>query len=101
MRTKCSNELIVFKFRPRRYRWQVIATVILLGSVGCGKAEPPQARRPEVEVVQVEQKDVPVCNEWVGTLEGLVNAQLKPQVIGYLLRQTYKEGSFVKKCELV
>src|SRR5438094_3002073 len=101
MRTKCSNELIVFKFRPRRYRWQVIATVILLGSVGCGKAEPPQARPPEVEVVQVEQKDVPIWNEWVGTLEGLVNAQIKPQVLGYLLRQTYKEGSFVRKGELL
>src|SRR5947208_1433570 len=101
MRTKCSNELIVFKFRPRRYRWQVIATVILLGSVGCGKAEPPQARPTEVEVVQVEQKDVPIWNEWVGTLEGLVNAQIKPQVLGYLLRQTYKEGSFVRKGELL
>src|SRR5438046_189166 len=101
MRTKCSNELIVFKFRPRRYRWQVIATVILMGSVGCGKAELPQARPPEVEVVQVEQKDVPIWNEWVGTLEGLVNAQIKPQVLGYLLRQTYKEGSFVKKGELL
>jgi membrane fusion protein (multidrug efflux system) len=101
MRTKCSNELIAFKFRPRRYRWQVIATVILLGSVGCGKSEQPQARPPEVEVVRVEQKDVPIWNEWVGTLDGLVNAQIKPQVTGYLLRQTYKEGSFVRKGELL
>src|SRR5947208_14406349 len=101
MRTKCSNELIAFKFRPRRYRWQVIATVILLGSVGCGKSDQPQARPPEVEVVQVEQKDVPIWNEWVGTLEGLVNAQIKPQVLSYLLRQTYKEGSFVRKGELL
>src|SRR6059058_5110753 len=97
MRTKCSNELIAFKFRPPRYRWQVIATVILLGSVGCGKSEQPQARPPEVEVVQVEQKDVPIWNEWVGTLDGLVNAQIRPQVTGYLLRQTYQEGSFVRK----
>ena len=101
MRTKCSNELIVFKFRPRRYRWQVIATVILLGSVGCGKSDQPQARPPEVEVVQVEQKDVPIWNEWVGTLDGLVNAQIRPQVTGYLLRQTYQEGSFVRKGQLL
>ena len=101
MRTKCSNELIAFKFRPRRYRWQVIATVILLGSVGCGKSEQPQARPPEVEVVQVEQKDVPIWNEWVGTLDGLVNAQIRPQVTGYLLRQTYQEGSFVRKGQLL
>src|SRR5438093_8527790 len=101
MRTKCSNELIAFKFRPRRYRWQVIATVILLGSVGCGKSDQPQARPPEVEVVQVEQKDVPIWNEWVGTLDGLVNAQIRPQVTGYLLRQTYQEGAFVRKGQLL
>jgi membrane fusion protein (multidrug efflux system) len=101
MRTKCSNKLIAFKFRPRRYRWQVIASVILLSSLGCGKSEQPQARPPEVEVVQVEQKDVPIWNDWVGTLDGFVNAQIKPQVTGYLLRQTYKEGSFVKKGQLL
>jgi membrane fusion protein (multidrug efflux system) len=87
------------KRRPRF--WQVIASVILLSSIGCGKSEQPQARPPEVEVVRVEQKDVPIWNEWVGTLEGLVNAQIKPQVTGYLLRQTYQEGSFVKKGQLL
>src|SRR5437899_4492152 len=108
MRMKCSDKWFVFKFpqintpvKRRSSVWRVIATVILLGSVGCGKAEPPQARPPEVEVVQVEQKDVPIWNEWVGTLEGLVNAQIKPQVLGYLLRQTYKEGSFVRKGQLL
>src|SRR6266498_3390523 len=108
MRMKCSDEWFVFKFpqidtpvkrRPRF--WQLIAIVILLSSIGCGKSEQPQARPPEVEVVQVEQKDVPIWNEWVGTLDGLVNAQIKPQVTGYLLRQTFKEGSFVKKGELL
>ena len=87
------------KRRPRF--WQVIASVILLSSLGCGKSEQPQARPPEVEVVRVEQKDVPIWNEWVGTLEGFVNAQIKPQVTGYLLRQTYQEGSFVKKGQLL
>jgi membrane fusion protein (multidrug efflux system) len=108
MRMKCSDEWFVFKFPQigtpvKRWPsfWRVIASVILLSSVGCGKSEQPQARPPEVEVVQVEQKDVPIWNEWVGTLEGLVNAQIKPQVTGYLLRQTYKEGSFVKKGELL
>ncbi len=105
---KCSDELFVFKFsqidtpvkrRPRF--WQVLASVILLSSLGCGKSEQPQARPPEVEVIQVEQKDVPIWNEWVGTLDGFVNAQIKPQVTGYLLRQTYQEGSFVKKGQLL
>src|SRR5437868_9980387 len=98
MRMKCSDEWLVFKFpqidmpvKRRRSVWWVIASVILLSSVGCGKSEPPQARPPEVEVVRVEQRDVPIWNEWVGTLGGLVNAQLKLQVTGYLLRQTYQE----------
>jgi membrane fusion protein (multidrug efflux system) len=108
MRNKCSSQWFVVKFcsidRPVKRRppfWQVIASVILLSSVGCGKSEQPQARPPEVEVVRVEQKDVPIWNEWVGTLEGFVNAQIKPQVTGYLLRQTYQEGSFVKKGQLL
>ena len=108
MRMKCRDEWFVVKFlqidtpvkrRPRF--WQVVASVILLSSIGCGKSEQPQARPPEVEVVRVEQKDVPIWNEWVGTLEGFVNAQIKPQVTGYLLRQTYQEGSFVKKGQLL
>ena len=108
MRVKCSDESSGFKFpqigtsvKRRPPFWQVIASVILLSSVGCGKSEQPQARPPEVEVVRVEQKDVPIWNEWVGTLEGFVNAQIKPQVTGYLLRQTYQEGSFVKKGQLL
>jgi membrane fusion protein, multidrug efflux system len=108
MRMKRSDEWSVFKVpqigtSAKRWPifWQVIASVILLSSLGCGKTEPPQARPPEVEVVRVEQKDVPIWNEWVGTLEGFVNAQIKPQVTGYLLRQTYQEGSFVKKGQLL
>jgi RND family efflux transporter MFP subunit len=56
---------------------------------------------PDVEVVQVEQKDVPVYGQWIGTLDGFVNADVKAQVTGYLLRQDYKEGSFVSKGQLL
>jgi membrane fusion protein (multidrug efflux system) len=52
-------------------------------------------------VVQVEQKDVPIYSEWIGTTDGMVNADIKAQVTGYLLRQNYKEGSLVKKGELL
>jgi membrane fusion protein (multidrug efflux system) len=75
-------------------------TVLLFG-LGCGKSEPPKPPPPDVQVVQVEKKDVPVWNEWIGTLDGLVNAQIKPQVTGYLLRQTYTDGAFVKKGQLL
>ena len=52
-------------------------------------------------MVEVLQRDVPIPKEWVGTLDGLVNAQIRPQVTGYLLRQNYKDGSFVKKGQLM
>jgi membrane fusion protein (multidrug efflux system) len=54
-----------------------------------------------VKVAPVVQKDVPVHGEWVGTLEGFVNAQIQPQVSGYLIRQDYHEGALVKKGQLL
>jgi len=56
---------------------------------------------PVVEVVQVEQKDVPIYGEWIGTLDGLVNADVRAQVTGYIQRQAYQEGAFVRKGELL
>ena len=49
----------------------------------------------------VEQKDIPISREWIGTLDGYVNAPIKAQVSGFLLRQNYVEGSFVKKGQLL
>jgi RND family efflux transporter MFP subunit len=56
---------------------------------------------PEVEVVQVTQQDVPISSEWIGTLEGMVNATIKAQVTGYLLKQRYTEGAFVKQGQVL
>jgi membrane fusion protein (multidrug efflux system) len=56
---------------------------------------------PDVEVAQVEQKDVPIFGEWIGTLDGFTNADVKAQVTGYLLRQGYQEGAFVNKGQLL
>jgi membrane fusion protein (multidrug efflux system) len=61
----------------------------------------PPASPPNVEVVQVEQKDVPIYGEWIGTLDGLVNADVRAQVTGYIQRQAYQEGAFVRKGELL
>src|SRR6201981_2691084 len=82
----------------------LVSAVLLLNALGCsnGKvraAAPPPP--PVVEVASVIQKDVPVQGEWVGTLEGYVNAQIQPQVSGYLIRQDYHEGAFVKKGQLL
>src|SRR5262252_8565003 len=56
---------------------------------------------PEVEVVQVEQQDVPISSEWIGTLEGMVNATIKAQVTGYLRKQNYTEGGLVTQGQVL
>jgi membrane fusion protein, multidrug efflux system len=56
---------------------------------------------PDVEVLEVEQKDVPIYGEWIGTLDGFTNADVRAQVTGYILRQGYQEGAFVKKGQLL
>jgi RND family efflux transporter MFP subunit len=56
---------------------------------------------PVVEVAQVERRDVPVYGEWIGTLTGQVNADIKAQVTGYLLTRAYQEGSYVRKGQLL
>jgi RND family efflux transporter MFP subunit len=56
---------------------------------------------PDVMVVKVEQKDVPIMAEWIGTLDGLSNADVRAQVTGYLMRQDYQEGAFVNKGQLL
>jgi RND family efflux transporter MFP subunit len=90
----------------RRFvRWMTICLVVtsVVASVGCLRST-QAAKAPEpptVEVVLVEQKDVPIYSEWIGTLDGLVNADIKAQVSGYLLKQAYTEGSFVQKGQLL
>ncbi len=64
--------------------------------VGCGKGKTPQLPPPSVEVVAVVARDVPVYGEWVGTLDGNVNATIRAQVQGYLVKQLYQEGDVVK-----
>jgi multidrug efflux pump subunit AcrA (membrane-fusion protein) len=80
----------------------VIAAIVLINVVrgkSVAAATPPPP--PEVQVAAVEQRDVPVQHEWVGTLNGLVNAAINAQVTGYLLRQDYAEGSLVHKGQLL
>jgi membrane fusion protein (multidrug efflux system) len=73
----------------------------VLCATGCGekpKAAPPP---PLVEVITVGQADVPIYHEWIGTLDGLVNAQIRAQVTGYLLTQNYREGDPIKKGDML
>src|SRR6267142_4374879 len=80
----------------------ILLAVFTFTAAGCGRtqaAAPPPA--PEVQVVPVIQQDVPVYKEWVATLDGYVNAQIQPQVSGYLIKQNYKEGSLVRKGQVL
>jgi membrane fusion protein (multidrug efflux system) len=63
---------------------------------GCSEQK-AAAGPPSVEIASVVQKDVPIVREWVATLTGLVNAQIRAQVSGYLVKQLYTNGAYVKK----
>ncbi|HEY4229199.1 MAG TPA: efflux RND transporter periplasmic adaptor subunit [Thermoanaerobaculia bacterium] len=74
----------------------------IAGLTACKKKEEaPPPPPPAVEVAVVSQKDVPVYGEWIGTLDGFVNAEIRPQIEGYLLRQVYREGSYVRSGDLM
>ena len=79
-----------------------VLTAAVCSVTGCGGPKvAPATPSPEVEVASVVQKDVPIVSEWVATLDGYVNAQIQPQVAGYVIRQTYKEGSFVRQGKIL
>ena len=75
----------------------VAVIALVLRPKPAASAGPP----PDVMVAPVVQKDVAVYGEWIGTLDGLVNADVKAQVTGYLLAQDYQEGAFVRKGQLL
>mgnify|MGYP000949220829 CR=1 FL=1 len=87
--------------RVHRYAAGALAGMALLLIAACdrGKTAPPAA--PVVEVVNVAQRDVPITMEWVGAMDGNVNAVIRPQVSGYLIRQAYREGDLVQKGQLL
>jgi len=79
-----------------------LATIASAGMTGCSSSEAkPAAGSIPVSVVKVRQSNVPLTGNWVGTLDGFVNAQIQPQVSGYLIRQNYREGSPVVKDQVL
>ena len=82
--------------------WAAAVLAISLTTAACNtKTVASQPAPPDVEVATVEQRDVPIYSEWIGTLDGMVNAAIRAQVTGYLLSQNYAEGSFVRKGQLL
>ena len=70
MQRTSNTGLCLYRLKYSLPARRVLASAIALFWVGCGKSDPPKPPPPDVEVVQVEQKDVPVWNEWIGTLDG-------------------------------
>ena len=68
---------------------------------GCGQKKESAPHPPTVEVADVVQMDVPVYLEWVASTDGSVNATIRPQVSGYLIKQCYREGDLVHKGQLL
>jgi len=91
--------------KPKQVAWiSGVLLAAILGVTVSRSAAKPSTQTPSlpvVEVAPVEQKDVPINGEWIGTLTGQVNADVKGQVTGYLLTRNYKEGSFVRKGQIL
>jgi RND family efflux transporter MFP subunit len=86
--------------RANRHRF-FLSCVLLLSinyftSCSSEKAKTPPPP-PAVTVVEVSQKDVPITREWVGTMVGNIDADIRPKVDGFLVTRLYTEGSYVKK----
>jgi RND family efflux transporter MFP subunit len=92
-----------FKNRMAMFMAALVVGASLGSTAGCNlktsaaSAPPP----PDVEVATVQQRDIPINREWIGTLDGMVNAAIQAQATGYLLTQDYAEGSFVRKGQLL
>ncbi len=76
----------------------ILSIAMLLLFSGCKKGQGGEtSSSPTVEVVEVIKKDVPVYSEWTASTDGFVNATIRAQIQGYLIKQTYQEGDLVKK----
>ncbi|HET7105993.1 MAG TPA: efflux RND transporter periplasmic adaptor subunit [Candidatus Acidoferrum sp.] len=95
------NTLSKYKFWIGGALGLVIVGLVIGATRPKGVSGAPSGAPLEVEVVQVTQRDVPIYGEWIGTLDGLTNADVRAQVTGYLMKQAYQEGAFVKKGQLL
>jgi RND family efflux transporter MFP subunit len=109
-----SNDQGLLRSREKRHRaaaWAkrlptsvvlVLSMASSLALVGCGRTN-AAIKLPDTEVLVAPpvQRDVPVHSEWVATLDGYVNAEIRPQVSGYLVKQNYQEGAVVRKGQVL
>ncbi len=79
----------------------IAATLYLLLIAGCRKTAPPATPPLAVDTIDASIQTVPVIGSWVATLDGMVDAEIQPQVGGYVIRQDYKEGTVVRKGQVL
>jgi RND family efflux transporter MFP subunit len=88
-----------------KVRWFIASTVLVVAPAvlmaGCAQKTPAAMSPPTVSVVTVTQKDIPISGDWVATLDGFTTAQIQPEVTGYLIKQNYREGSYVHKDDVL
>jgi len=95
------KNVIVFQLAQlllKRSQLPTILSAVAMGLLVFGCKEKPRPTPPlKVQVVTVTPQDVPIYQQWIGTLDGYPNAQIRAQVSGYLIKQDYLEGSEIKK----
>jgi membrane fusion protein, multidrug efflux system len=97
------RSMLVWLRRFQHIRFSAFSAASLLLLTACAKRQggPTNAAPTQVSVATVEQRDVPLYGDWVATLDGYVNAQIQPQVSGYLIKQDYREGSVVESDQVL
>ncbi|MEA2259956.1 MAG: rane fusion protein multidrug efflux system, partial [Acidobacteriaceae bacterium] len=97
------RSMLVWLRRFQHIRLSAFSAASLLLLTACAKRQggPINAAPTQVSVATVEQRDVPLYGDWVATLDGYVNAQIQPQVSGYLIKQDYREGSVVESGQVL
>ena len=97
------TDMHVWTRRFQHIRFSALSAAILLLLTACAKQKggTPTTAPMQVSVATVEQRDVHIYGDWVATLDGYVNAQIQPQVSGYLIKQNYREGSVVQEGQVL
>ena len=88
-------------YYPRIFLYFAMVILLFASAAGCSKESKEAPKPPVVEVMTVIQKDVPIYKEWIGTLDGMVNATIRAQVQGYLIKQNYRDGDLVKRGQIL